>query len=487
MKKLCALLLSLSLTITCFALPAAAEGFPYQFENSSPHCESILMVNADTDTVVYSYNPDEKRAIASLTKIMTYIVAYENIPDIENQLITVPESVEEDLEGTGSSLAYLQTGEQFTGLQLLNLMMVPSGNDAALTLAKYVDSLGLTRPAGDIAADGTVGGDTESEPGSTVDSAAGTDSAAEIPVTFVDLMNLKAQELGCKDTHFMNPHGLHEEEHYSTARDMIKIAEYARGLPHFAEITSQTVYEQPATNMNSENRYVYSTNRLLLQNQDPDYYYRYATGIKTGSLDESGYCLVSSAVLDGYTYLIAALGSPYIDANGDHISEQGEMLDSRELYRWAFTQLSLKTVAGSGQLMADTQLNYAWRKNRIQLVAGKDISVILPKDVETSSLITALDIPESIDAPVKKGDVVGTATLSYADEVVATVPLVAAESVERSEVMLTLQQGKAVFTSPWFLVLAGGIVLLILIYILLMILHNRSKKRQKNVRRYRDM
>ena len=478
MKKIRSFLLSITILFSVFPLAVGAEGFPYQFENGKPYSESILMLNADTNTVVYSLEADKPRPIASLTKIMTYIVAYENIPDIENTVITIPESISKELDGTYSSLADIEVGEELTGLQLLNLMMVPSGNDAALALATYVDSLKIMPSSLQAAA---------AENSEKPNASESTQKQAETPLTFVDLMNRKAEELGCTNTHFMNPHGLHDPEHYSTARDMMKIVQYARSLPNFTKITGQTYYQLSPTNKRQDPNPVYSTNRLLLQNQDPDYYYPYATGIKTGSLNESGYCLASSAVRDGYTYLIVALGSPYIDAEGNQIHNRGEMLDSRELYQWAFSKLDLKTVAESGQLMADIKLNYAWKKNRVQLVSAEDISVILPKEVEISSLITTLDIPESIDAPIKKGDVVGKATLSYADEVVATVPLVTAESVERSEVVLTVEQGKAIFTSTWFKILAGLILVLIGIYIVITIVHNKSRKQRKSVRRYRDM
>lgn len=468
MKKLCSFFLSITIILTSFSICVNAEGFEYTFKNSdesdrTPYCESLLMLNTDTDTVVFSMNADEPRSVASLTKIMSYIVAYEYIPNIETTVITVPESVAIDLANTDSSLAYLQTGEEYTGLELLNLMMVPSGNDAALALATYFDSLNLPR---------SNFGLPEIEGGSET-------------ATFVDLMNLKAEELGCENTNFMNPHGLYDEHHFSTARDMMKITKYARTLPHFTQITGQIYYTQQPTNLNSESRNVYSTNRLLLQNRDPDYYYQYATGIKTGSLTESGYCLASSAVYEGYTYLIVALGSPYVDENGNSIETHGEMIDSKELYRWAFTQLKLKNVATSGQILGDTGLNYAWRKSKIQLACEKDISVILPKEVELSSLITTLDVPQSIDAPITKGDYVGTATLSYADEVIATINLVAAESIERSEVVLTLEKGKSILSSTWFKVLACTIVVLIIAYIILMIIYNKRRRKKVQSRHYR--
>ena len=276
-------------------------GFPCD-KLTDPNSASIYMVSLDTDTVVYTYNPDERRPMASMTKIMTYIVTAETVSDLQNTRTTVPESVAEELEGTGSSLAEIQTGESFTIYELLNLMMVPSGNDAALTLAKYVDSLNITAddPQYDEDGDGKM--------------------------SCVELMNKKAAELGCTNTHFVNPHGLHDENHYTTAREMATITEYALTMPYFTDVTSQTYYTQPPTNMTSEERTVTTTNRMLLSYDDE--YYTYATGVKTGSLNESGYCISATATYDGYSYLVVCMGSPYIDSEGNHIDYHGEMYDA---------------------------------------------------------------------------------------------------------------------------------------------------------------
>ena len=151
-KKLMAAVLTGVMLLSCGLCAQAEEGFAFNWDsdtNQGPHCKSIFMLNLDTDTVVYTHNPDEPLPMASMTKIMTYIVAYENIPDLENTVITVPQSVETELLGTGSSLAGVQVGEELTAHTLLYLMMVPSGNDAALTLMKYVDeqyALGNIQP-----------------------------------------------------------------------------------------------------------------------------------------------------------------------------------------------------------------------------------------------------------------------------------------------------------------------------------------------------
>ena len=137
-------------------------------------------------------------------------------------------------------------------------------------------------------------------------------------------------------------------------------------------------------------------------------------------MNEAGYCIVSSATADGYTYICVAMGSPMLDSEGYDIDYHGEMADSRELFRWALLNLEKKTVAAQGDLLGEVKLEYAYRKDTLQLVAGDNASALLPKAVNKSSVTIQCNVPESVQAPIKKGEQVGTATLSYADEVIAT-------------------------------------------------------------------
>lgn len=523
-KRFTAFFLAVSILLSA-SFSARAEGFPYTWneEDGGPHCKSLFLVNLDTDAVAYAMNPDEPLPMASLTKIMSYIVAYETIPDIENTVITVPDSVVDELEGTYSSEAGIQPGEELTGLQLLYLMMVPSGNDAALTLAKYVDQLYEEGKIVDSQEGNAVGGEEgredlqapaasaensvsskeeslsslSSQDGSDEDSDEGDSDGEDGPVQdptnysdsfFVRLMNRKAQELGCENTHFTNAHGLHNENHYSTARDLYKITRYAMSLPNFTEITSTQAYDLAPTNMRSDPPTAYSTNKMFSQYEDEGrYFYTYTTGIKTGSLNESGYCIVASATADGYTYVAVALGSPYVDEDGDPTGFHGEMVDARELFRWALVELKKKTLASQGDLMTEVNLLYAWKKDTLQLVAGETASALLPQSVNLSSITVDCEIPESVQAPVKKGEQIGYAVLSYAGEKVATVPLVAAESVAKSQMLEGLVQGGALFTSSWFLIILGVVLALVAVYILLVLIYRKKQKRLRRVKHYRDM
>lgn len=500
-----------ALTAAMTALPAAAEGFTFNWDlggddiynggligaetnSDRPHCKSLFMLNIDTDTVVYTLNPDDPLPMASMTKIMTYIVAYENIPNIENTEITVPQAVEDDLEGTGSSLADVQVGEKLTGLQLLYLLMIPSGNDAAVTLMKHVDSLyesgQLTPPDAPDPEDPAGAGE---DPTPAPQAEGDPEDNGEDGVTdytgksyFVQLMNEKAEELGCRNTHFANPHGLHSENHYSSARDMGRITQYAMKLPYFMDIVKRDGYEKEPTNMDPEGRGFANTNRMILPYEDDygnAYWYSYANGIKTGSHDQAGYCLAASATTFGYTYIVIAMGNMEGYEKGVH----EEMLDCRTLFRWAFTSLGKKTIASQGDIMSSVKLEYAYQKDELLLAASDNVSVMLPDSVEQSSIVVTVDKPESVQAPIRKGEVIGTATLSYANEVIATVPVVATESVARSDLIAGWEQGRKLLSSPWFIAIMAAIGALVVVYLILVIFYRRKQKQLKRVKKFRDM
>lgn len=450
-KKLLSLFTALvSLCILLPSVKADAAGFTNDYQ---PQSAAVELINLNTGAVVYEKNPNQKQFPASTTKIMTYIVVSEKIKDLDGTKITVSKQVVDKLLGTGSSLGGIEVGDVVTAKQLLNLMMVPSGNDAALVLADYVGQ-----------------GDVDS---------------------FVDMMNEKAKELGCTGTHFANPHGLQDENHYTTVHDLAIITKYAMNLPYFTEITSQISYTcTPVGGPRAGKPFTKSTTNLLINKNGADggkYYYQFAKGIKTGHTDESGYCLVSSATAEGITYLCVALGAPSVDKNGRTITTRGEMIDSKELYKWAFKNLQMKSVVKEQDPLGEVKLDYAWNKDTLRLVAEKNFQALLPNNVSPSSVIITPRIPDKVSAPVKKGQVIGTATLSYAGQNLGTVNLVAAESVERSEVLHTADRVKAIFTSTWFLIIAGIIILLLLIYIVLALIYNRKKKKLRKVKKYRRM
>lgn len=419
---------------------AEAVSYNVDFDINS---KSVYLLNLDTGISVYEKDKDTKCYPASTTKIMTYIITVENIKDLDNTKIKVKQSILDRLNNTGSSVAGLVGGETLSVTQLLNCLMIPSGNDAALILADYVG-----------------GGST---------------------TNFVKMMNSKAKELGCENTHFMNPHGLHDPDHYTTAADLARITEYALTLPKFTEITNTTV-----SNCLGEDRPLITTNSLIDEYRGGDYYYRYATGTKTGCTgDDSGYCLVSTAVYEGYSYLCITLGAPY-SKDGEQL-ENGAMQDAKNLFRWAFTSLQLTTVIDEKTIVDEVGINFAWGKDRLKLAPATSYSTILPSDIKSSSIDKIYNLPESVNAPIKAGDKIGTVTLKYANNELATIDLVSAETVDQSDLLVALDGVGRVVSNPWFIVCTSLVVLLIIVYIIIITIYSKRRRSRRKVKTYRRM
>lgn len=449
MKKILRITISaicaLCLTLAAF-INVGAVSYPNDVKTTS---DSIYMVNIDTGQEVFAKDADEKRYPASTTKIMTYIIAVENIDDLENTKIPIKQSVLDILNGTGSSLANVGhfVGKSMKAIDLLYSMMVPSGNDAAVVLADYVG-----------------GGNIEK---------------------FVDMMNAKAAELGCENTHFENPDGLHNDQHYTTARDLYKISQYALTLPKFSEITNTTIYY-----CEGDDTPLVTTNYLIDPNNGGEYYYMYAKGIKTGTTDQAGRCLVTTATADGYSYLLVLLHSPYEE--GVH-EEYGTFTDAADLFRWALTKLELSTVATSKTPICEEKVNLAWGVDSVQLVPQTDFTAIVPKEADDSTIVTEWDIPESVDAPLDTDTVVGTASIYYADpetgekQLITKVNLVSSEKIDRSGILFILNVIGTLFQSYWFIMIIAIIVLILLIYFIISKIHKSRMKKRRSVKRYRNL
>ena len=279
----------------------------------------------------------------------------------------------------------------------------------------------------------------------------------------------------------MNPHGLHDPDHYTTAADLAKITEYAMTLPKFTEITSTTV-----SDCLGEDRPLITTNSLIDEVRGGDYFYKYATGTKTGCTgDDSGYCLVSTAVYEGYSYLCITLGADY-SKNGEQL-ENGAMKDAKNLFRWAFTSLQLTTVIDEKTIVDEVNINFAWGKDRLKLSPATSYSTILPSDIKASSIDKVYHLPESVNAPVKAGDKIGTVTLKYANNELATVDLVAAETIDQSDLLVAMDGIGKVVSNPWFIVCASLLVLLVIIYIIILTIYSKRCRNRRKVKTYRRM
>lgn len=345
LRKFTGILLSLAL-IFAVKIPARAE--------LAVSAKAAILMHADSGRVLYEKNADEHMLIASTTKIMTAIVVLEHCE--------LDDLVEVDSRSAGieGSSMYLKAGESYTVEDLLYGLLLVSGNDAASALALHV-----------------------------------ADSMEE----FAELMNAKAAELGMTESSFKNAHGLDEEGHYSTARDMAKLAAYCMGNEDFARIAgtvSHTVGEQTLVNHN----------RLLRE-------YDGCLGLKTGYTMAAGRTLVTCAERDGARYVCVTLNDP--DDWDDH----------KALYDWAFDNYSFAEVIPAG-------LSY-----EVPLISGAEMTAPAETEGAAYALIKngesfdmELELPAFAFAPISEGERAGRAVACSDGQEIASVRIVYSEDVE---------------------------------------------------------
>ena len=440
MKKLFSILILISVLISSFGvISASAVSFDCDVKTYS---DSILMVNLDSDMVVFEKDADTKRYPAGLTKVMTYIVAAEYFDDYDNTKIKVKNSIIADLQARGIACSGLEwhSGESLSVTDLLYALMVPVGHDAATVLADFITT--------------------------------------ESGVDFVKMMNDKAKELGCVNTQFTNPTGVHDPEHYTTARDMYIITDYAMGLPMFSKICSTTTYY-----LEGDEYPIITTNYMIDVGRGGDYFYTYATGVKNGTTDQAGRCLISTAMYNGYAYMIVCLHAPY-NYEKD-IVEQYPMIESANLYRWAFLNLEFVTQVKKETPVCEQKVDHAWDTDSILLVPESDLNIILPYDYSEADVSIIPDNTDSVSAPISKGEVITTATVYYKGEPFESINLVAHDDVRVSLILYVAELFKSILTSVWFLISVFVVVILFVIYVAVSTSYQKKKQSQSNRRKYK--
>jgi D-alanyl-D-alanine carboxypeptidase (penicillin-binding protein 5/6) len=400
------------------------------------------MVNMDTGMVVYEKNSNEKCYPASTTKIMTALLAVESCQDLKETHVTIPAKVAKMLEGTDSSLAGYVTDEQVTMLDLLYGLMLPSGNECAMTIADYFGKGNID--------------------------------------DFVERMNERAAELGMKNTHYANPDGLHDDDHYTTAYDMFLLAKEITKHPELAEIYGSYKYTVFATNKHNQ-RTIYNTNYLMDRNST--YYYSAVKGIKTGRTNQSGNCLVSTATKNGYTYIAVVMGAPLKDDKGKAYKQNLCQLETKSFYEWAFKDLQFKAIVSDNQIMTQKPLENAWNKDHISLVPEESYQTLIPVTVDAGTVIPEYHLKESVSAPVRKGEVMGEVVFKYGTQEIGRVNLVAMESVDRNFFIYASGGIGKFLKSKIFLISLGVVVILVTLYIVYAYRHNRKLQRIKNRRK----
>lgn len=421
------------------------------------YSEGVYMVNLDTDITVYAKNENEKLYPASTTKIVTAIVVLSNVKNLDENVVIPQSCFDEfwtgDPNKEGPSAAAIESGQtNLTYRDLLYALMLASACEAANILAYNVGG-------------GSIQG-------------------------FVNMMNELAGNLGCANTHFGNAHGLWQEDNYTSAYDLYLITKYGyENFPELMEISNTYQYDMPANSNNPDGYTITHTNKLITNSSENPYYYEYAKGIKTGSIDyywtadgekhAGGRCLVSTASRNGYTYMLVTLQAPYYDSEGN--SFQSSFTDHLTLYQWAFSSLTYQTVLSKTDPVAQVAVEQGEDADHVILKPEKDYATLLPDSVDLTAIqqITHIDA-ETILAPVEKGEILGTVELKLAGETLTTVNLVASDSIKLSQLAHISAQIKELFDTPWFKGCLALLAALIILTIILVSIRSNRRKRAEN-------
>lgn len=441
------LVLAVSLAGPVYAADAASIGN----DHFSVTATAAILLDADYNEVLWEYNADELRYPASITKVMTGLLTVEAVERGDLSMDT-PITLGDDLYvgiGSGGSTQDLKTGEIMTVRDLLYCALLPSANEACNALATAV--------------------------------------AGSIPA-FVDRMNERAEELGMTGTHFTNTHGYHDDSHYTTARDVARLCLEAMSHPDFRMVVSSSSYTVPETYDAEGNRVhaareVIDTNALMTNRKTnrPDLLYKYAIGIKTGSTPEAGLCLAAAAEKGGRTMISVLLGGKYYTSQGEFV-EDNYFSETKRMLEYGFNSFSRKTILDVIEPIATIPVSLCAEQTYVTVQPTEGMEATLPNSVDPADFTRTIDLPEGLEAPIQKGDVLGTMNLSYRGRDFGTVNLIATTSLDRSQWLYTLSQIRFWFDKLWVKLILLALVLLILLLVLRRLLVGPSSGRRNRTR-----
>lgn len=377
-------------------------------------CKTALLLEMNSGIVIYAKNAEETVYPASLTKIMTCLVALKYAGDmLDTMRVNVSESALAGIAEAGGEVR-LQLGEQMTLRDALYYLMIVSSNEAANVIAEAVGH--------------------------------------DIP-NFVNMMNETAEDLGCTGTHFANTHGLHNPNHYTTARDLSIITRAALTYETFREIVSTPEYTVPPTNLSNTTRLVTTNylilndgNRYMADNGDYyTYYYDKATGIKTGYTSAAGRCVISRAG-DGNLDLLCIIMGADTKIMSDGSTRYDNFVEAKKLFNYGFQNFAYAKLASSGntpQPVHRETVQFSDNKRGVVLVPESDVNCLLPKNYDQSkvSFEYSVDAPEGLKAPLAVNQRVGTVTVYYDGTKVGEAGMITLTGVEEDTVKRVISDG----------------------------------------------
>lgn len=390
MRRICTGLLALILLVTIIPANGLAEEKEQKEgpELAKKSASAILMV-ADTGTVLYEKAADKKLPPASMTKIMTMLLIMESL---QSKKIKLDEEVRasEHASSMGGSQIYLEEGETMTVKDLLKAVAIGSANDASVALAEHI---------------------------------AGSEEA------FVKMMNERAKQLGLKHTHFSNATGLPADDHYSTSKDM---AMMAKALLQHEKITKYTgAYEDYLREDTDDKFWLVNPNRLVK-------FYPGVDGLKTGYTNEAKFCLTATAKKNDMRVIAVVMGTPTTKERNSEISK---MLD------YAFNQYRTHKVYDKGAVLRTVHVDKG-ADNRLPVVTSRKVAILTKKGESPENVSKSFELKEDLQAPVKKGEQIGTLQLKQDDDILSEIPLIAGEAVPQASWLQLFKRSLGNLTFP---------------------------------------
>ncbi len=402
-NRVLSLLLLLCILLCCLT-PALAEqtADPYDPNFPAPKAltdaqfpadlsvdgKAAALIELNTGTLLFAQNIDQVLYPASLTKIMTCMLAirYGNMDDV----LTVSEEALADQKRFDLGCTLI-AGEQLTLRELLYCTMVSSVNEACNVIAEHL------------------GGSVE---------------------TFVEMMNKQAAELGMQDTNYCNPHGLHDSRHVTTVRDLSTLARWAWQNEQFREFCTTTYHTVPATNLSGE-RNIKTTNYLTSTRVTDRYYYDKAEGLKTGFTTPAGGCLISTATQGNVNFMSIFCGGKTV-ANEDGSYTDMRFVESKRMLQYGVEHYSRVQVLSRLVMSGQMDVLYADGRSSVVVHPAADVSVLLPDSVDLTKIELRVQYDtERAEAPLAEGERVGTVSAVCGDLVLATADLVTLTAVRR--------------------------------------------------------
>ena len=356
---------------------------------------AAILIDSSSGKIIYSKNESEKMYPASTTKILTAILTIENCN--LDDVVTVPYEAVYSIP-SGYSVAALQPGEQLTVEQLLQVMLVHSANDAANVLAYHVSG--------------------------SIDA-------------FANLMNQKVSELGLTNTHFTNPSGMHNENHYTTAYDLAIIMKYCMKNTTFRNLSGLKYCTIPATNKYDE-RVFNTTNELLIYDNrevSSNYYYKYAIAGKTGYTTEAKNCLVSVSNKDDLELICVVLS---VGLYSNNLS--AKFVDTKTLFDYGYNNYTIRKLREKNAIATQIEIGNGSKETRnLDLLITNDITALIPQNDLETEFSPEIQIADNLLAPIAQGQVVGKIVYNI-DGIEYSSDLIASHSVEKSGFLTIIVQ-----------------------------------------------